>query len=677
MQLRRLLVALPVLLLACGDSGDTSGSGAGTPTAATGTGAASTGSDAGGSGGTGGSSGAFMQGEVVSIAIDPPAATLVVDGDTLPPPTAFRIVGTTTTNAQVELSGTWFFDRPDVATVSNAGAVSATGLLGGKGVLQAEFNGLKATADVTVKLKLVDDTLAVDPGTKALFDTPAGPDPSLNVLYPYDKTVFPRGLLGPELQWSGGNANDIYRIQFTSETFEFVTWTTAAPPSRYAFPVLPKDIWRLLTNSTAGTVEARVQRYDGTVAYEPKLETWTIAPANLAGTIYYWEINQGNVVRLKPGQEAPENFLQKPPGVTCVACHSVSADGGSLVASFNGGYSPWGTFEPTTGTSTYSSLNQYPTPVNPGRASGFQAISPNGSHILYGQSQGSATLTLSTNNDATSLTGLTTPVGAPVHPTWSVDGKQVAYGVRTNGNWLDFTSAALFVADVDLNVPAFGNQVEIVAAGADGYAVNTYPSYSPDSKWIAFQRSNQARTRGALGEVWLTRNDGSTRVRLDATNGTGLLSAVQAQATYQPTFLPVAVGGYFWLVAESERVYGNRLTDENPVTRRKQLWVSAIDPNAPAGVDPSHPAFWLPGQELTNQNMRGAWSLDPCKGAGESCEAGFECCEGYCVYDPNQADYVCGEQQGCSPDGSACQTAADCCDPNAECINGFCSAVAQ
>ena len=160
-------------------------------------------------------------------------------------------------------------------------------------------------------------------------------------------------------------------------------------------------------------------------------------------------------------------------------------------------------------------------------------------------------------------------------------------------------------------------------------------------------------------------------------NGTGLLPGVEGQATYQPTFLPVAVGGYFWLVAESERTYGNTLTDTNPNTRRKQLWVSAISTDPQQGTDPSNPGFWLPGQELGNQNMRGAWALDPCKPLGESCEAGFECCEGFCVFDPEVNDYVCGAQEGCSPSGSACETAEDCCDTGAQCINGFCAGVAQ
>ena len=42
------------------------------------------------------------------------------------------------------------------------------------------------------------------------------------------------------------------------------------------------------------------------------------------------------------------------------------------------------------------------------------------------------------------------------------------------------------------------------------------------------------------------------------------------------------------------------LVGQNPTTRRKQLWVAAIDAS-PGASDPSHPAFWLAGQELGNQ----------------------------------------------------------------------------
>ena len=109
------------------------------------------------------------------------------------------------------------------------------------------------------------------------------------------------------------------------------------------------------------------------------------------------------------------------------------------------------------------------------------------------------------------------------------------------------------------------------------------------------------------------------------------------------------------------------------MSRPKQLWVAAIDASPQGGQDPSHPVFWLPGQELGTENMRGQWALAPCKQIGEECEAGYECCDGFRRADDG-GHPVCQDQPGpCSQSGEACNTAADCCDPAAECIGGFCS----
>src|SRR5262249_5127442 len=147
----------------------------------------------------------------------------------------------------------------------------------------------------------------------------------------------------------------------------------------------------------------------------------------------------------------------------------------------------------------------------------------------------------------------------------------------------------------------------------------------------------------------------------------------EISSTYEPPVMPVAVGGYFWLVVVSERTYGNTLTDTNPGSRIKQLWVTAVDATPMPGQDPSHPAFWLPGQELNNNNMRGEWALSPCKKLGDPCTAGFECCQGFCHVD-DAGMPVCSDQPGgCSGIGDKCMTDADCCDPGATCIGGFCS----
>ena len=181
-------------------------------------------------------------------------------------------------------------------------------------------------------------------------------------------------------------------------------------------------------------------------------------------------------------------------------------------------------------------------------------------------------------------------------------------------------------------------------------------------------------SRSCNSDISVASPAGLTIIALDKANGTGLLTGNEISSSYEPTFNPLAAGGYFWLVVVSERTYGNTLTDTNPPTRHKQLWVTAIDANPQPGQDPSHPAFWLPGQETANSNMRGEWALSPCKPMGSDCSAGYECCDGFCS-DDGTGHFTCSTSKGCSHESEACTTAADCCTVGANCTGGFCAAV--
>lgn len=602
-------------------------------------------------------------GMVIDVKIDPLDPVILVSNGVIPPATVFTATGITDKGKEVPLTGSWKYDRPDLASIGGGtGDLTATGLLGGVGKVTFASNGLSAETTATVKLYYSSDP-GVDPGIKDAFDGAVDPDPALTLLYPYDKTVFPRGLIGPRIQWNGGNPNDWYYVHAVAEAFEFEGWSQVPPPSRYDFPVMPTDVWLKLTASTDGDVTLDIQRHDGNKAYLAKTQTWTIAPADLTGTVYYWEVNNGNIVKLPVGAMAPQSFVKKDGNTQCLACHSVSKDGSRIAAAAQGGWSPWTTINPATGDILYYSAT----------ASGFQAISPNGSHTLWGQSAEQGSLKLSAYNSNVVLAQLSSPGAYFVHPAWAGDTTHVAFAQRLNGNWLDFTASHLWMTEVDLNNPGFTNTVKIVDS-AGGLPTVTFPTFTPDSNWVAYMRANQARTRAAVAEVWMAKTDGSAQVRLDNTNSKGIIEIGQDQTTYEPTFLPVAVGGYFWLIVGSERKYGNTLTDTNPNSRRKQLWVSAIDPNAPDGVDPSHPPFWLPGQELNNSNMRGEWALSPCKGVGEDCKGGFECCEGFCYDGDMDGDLECGMPMGCAHMGDACEVDAACCDGEGlSCIGGYCS----
>jgi hypothetical protein len=201
-----------------------------------------------------------------------------------------------------------------------------------------------------------------------------------------------------------------------------------------------------------------------------------------------------------------------------------------------------------------------------------------------------------------------------------------------------------------------------------------------------------ATWKGAQAELWIVdvpKAAGTTSpVALAKLNGAGYLPTNashpnDAVLNYEPTLNPIATGGYNWVVFTSRRMYGNVATGNpydvgtgtSPVT--KKLWVAAIDLNPTPGKDPSHPAFYLPGQELNAGNMRGHWVVNPCLQNGQSCTAGDQCCGGYCEQGPNGGGLVCGSQStGCSSQYDKCTTTSDCClaVSGYTCVGGYCVA---
>jgi hypothetical protein len=484
-------------------------------------------------------------------------------------------------------------------------------------------------------------------------------------VYPYPSTVFPRGVPGPLVQWNGAAAQNQYRIRVTSSTFDFTDYPLVAAPGRYQFPATPADVWAKLADSTDGPVTISVQRYDGTKAYAPKVLPAAIAPGNLKGIVYYTRLvaNDSFVQRIQPGKAA-EPFLDST-GVKCIACHSVSKDGSRIVASVEGGPSPWAVFDAQSGKKLYQSA----------QPSGFQAISPTGSHVLWRQWTNGAfdtagKLLLSTSSSDAVLAELVAPQGqgAPTHPVWSPDGSRIALSMRTNGNGLDFTASSLWVTDVNLAAtpPTFTNPRRI--GGGEGILpVATYPTFSPDSKWVAFMRANKSKTDGdAMGELWMTNTDGTVTMKLANAN-TAPDSGFLTDRSWGPSFHPVAAGGYFWVAFFSQRPYGNVFNGNN-----RQLWIAAVDANPKAGADPSHPAFYITGQNQDSTNERPQFALSPCQRTGSSCENGYDCCDGFCRAGDGGA-LTCQEKgAGCSQNGEKCTTEADCCG-GLPCVGGFCS----
>jgi hypothetical protein len=246
-----------------------------------------------------------------------------------------------------------------------------------------------------------------------------------------------------------------------------------------------------------------------------------------------------------------------------------------------------------------------------------------------------------------------------------------------------------------------------------------WPSFTPDGKGILYHLGDSFDSSGfnlnggnlesppQYAELRLVELDGTVKT-LNAlngrdANGTSTLpygEAVDNGMNYEPNVMPLPVGGYYWVVFTSRRAYGNTVAPGRTATTqpydqpaqdpwgsnagpspRKKLWVAAIDLNHAdaASVDPSHPAFYLSGQELESANMRGFAALAPCLSDGADCETGSDCCNGFCRQNGNDANgapilqCVTPSTPTCSNVDEPCKTAADCCDPRDLCIGGRCA----
>jgi hypothetical protein len=208
-------------------------------------------------------------------------------------------------------------------------------------------------------------------------------------------------------------------------------------------------------------------------------------------------------------------------------------------------------------------------------------------------------------------------------------------------------------------------------------------------------RSPISTWSGAKAELWfvnVTASAATQAVPASALNGKlpdGKTSYLPSNANhpddtvlnYEPTVSPIASGGYYWVVFTSRRIYGNVAAGTPydvgngtyPVT--KKLWAAAIDLHPTPGKDPSHPAFYLPAQELNAPNMRGFWVPDACLADGTACSTGDECCGGFCEQ-VTEGNLVCGSlKPGCSAEFDKCSQASDCCGAaqGFTCINAYCS----
>jgi hypothetical protein len=499
--------------------------------------------------------------------------------------------------------------------------------------------------------------------------------------------------------WTAPNAGDVYRLHYQENNYTYDGYYVVPAPGQLR---ADQASWDHLTASNGGDpLNVQLSRWDATTqtAYASASESWTIVPTSLSGAIYYWTVsNGGHMSRIQPGTGATPEVLN---GGVCMGCHAVSADGSTLVAAVEN--------EGSTDSTDTRAWVSYDLPSmvvrdEPHLFGGNVAVTPDGTTTVFGTAPmhvGDTATGTEYANSGIETYPLDPGMATLAHPAFAPDGKHFA-AVESNNVWYEWTVGDLVLFDYQPSPPAFVNPLKLASGAtfASGEQAVAYPSFSPDSSWLTFHVADHAggchdacaATTVDVGAIWMQSVSGTPPIRLTTLTDSSPNPA-DHDLSFEPTFNPIERGGYFWVVFTSMRNWGNEITG-TPDCGQKRLWVAAID-GTPGTGDPSHPAFFLEGQEEDTMNMRGFWTLASCIPTGSSatdagaggdsggdagdggsggCTQGFQCCSGFC----DQGQCVNTGTVACQGIGGNCATTSDCCNSNVvSCAGGTCKTVSQ
>jgi len=610
----------------------------------------------------------------------------------------------------------WSVDNAGLGSIGDDGVFEANGYAAGSLVISAQVGTVSASASLQISVDISRNTDNLSDADRAKLTQRGvggahdlGPDSTFRFLYPYDNTIFPRGLAAPTLQFASAAATATY-LEISTEGFSYSAFASVSGPTRI---VIPEPVWRGVTSSAsaASAVKVRVSELSAGVVTGPIEQQWSIAQGSLKGAIYYNTYRStlastGGVMRIRPGKDA--EVLQK----GCTVCHSVSAQGNVLVTGVNWDKNPIDSEAFDLAADGSSKVRRI---VNDGRVFAFGALTPDGTRLISNGIAPTAPMPRgllgpfpsqlfdTKSGNAIAVPSFSSQVTYAVTPTFSPDGTHLAFNNR------DLSAGhTLSVIDYDSSSspPTFSNLRRILE---NPNKVVAWPSFLPDSASIVFHEGDSFDTAQYQGgplyaDLRMASLDGSNRTSLSQLNGydssgTSYLpygDAEEGHLNYEPSVLPVPVGGYYWVLFTSRRAYGNTIAPGGSVPRgddkwgkpvgnedetpspRKKIWLAPIDLDYSGKLDPSHPAIYLPGQELDSGNMRAFAALEPCRAKGGSCESAAECCTGFCRQtgrDENGPVLQCvpPPENACSQEDEPCAVAADCCNSHELCINKRCA----
>ena len=658
-----------------------------------------------------------------SLTITPASSTLAVTDLSNPPSTSLTAQITFTDGTSAAASASWSLDRLDIASIgAGTGQLVPTTTAFGKVTVTAQAQGLSATATVTVTLQATVNSENVPSSDAAKLAAATMADPAVTVLaYPYDNTVFPKGLVPPEMMWNLGSPADEYEVHLVAPNLDLAVLTTADPPSRFT---LPQALWNIFVESAAGsdaTVELR--RLSSGSAYLSVTQTWHIADANLRGLVYFWNISQGELLKAdsdyRPGVAGPEPRLERfhlrhqslrlrqsaptqlrPAGHPAVGGQRPRQPLHCLPLRLQGWVDAGGSLlhRRLVGAARLIDLGDHADQRHRRLHSHRHADRHRARRPLAVMNTASKGMQLIDATTGAAIASALDALTDVCDPTFSPDGTLFALAANCTGGTnfaLEFSQSDLVIYDFAEATRTFTNPRTILTSGAAGQSAFAFPSFSPDSKWLFFQGGNYSRAK--YGTNQHGSDDPLRRLRAGRVQAAvprqdqrrGVVAPDNLHLNYAPTVNPIPAGGYTWIVFTSPRDYGNRMVSPSSPPRWTRPTPTTSSSGSPpstrtsARSTPATPPSGCPVRTPPRPtcSATGRWrpaSPAPPTAGRVTCDAGFECCSGFCRNEGQ--GFVCTESPGgCSQLGEKCTMSSDCCGagPSLGCVAGICQTIVQ
>ncbi len=435
------------------------------------------------------------------------------------------------------------------------------------------------------------------------------------IVYPQTGVIIPRNLGDFESHWIDATGNDTFELSLTTE-FSNVRIFVPGGNGEAAAGAMPTWASFLAIEwiAAVGREQTVTFKVRGLAIANPTTVGSTppqlvkLTNEEMQGGLYYWGIynpvSQGapqvsGIWRhdmAQPDLQAEEYMSTNTAG-RCVACHVLSRDGTKMAITYDGGNRP-ATIVDVASKAAQPVVNNW----------NFGTFTPDGDEIM-GSFNG--TITIRKASDQSVVMAVPTG-GYATHPDMSADGRHIAYvdAVDTGADW-HFGGGRIMVIDFDQATHTFGSP-RVLVDDASNTINNYYPSWSPDNKWLLFNRSSDndggsGAYNNPSATLWVVRADGTGQPILLATanNGNGLTNSWGRWAPFGQT-VGASNKPMYWVTTSSKRTYGVRrqLSENWP-----SIWMFPFFPDdAAAGGDPTGVAFRLPFQDFTSHNHIAQWT---------------------------------------------------------------------